>query len=220
MQNQPTGYNANQTLVIKFPGATENYFKKLETFNSEIRTLPSVKASCMSGFIPGMEVNNYSQITRPDVENPKIQLVQFYTVDFDFISMYSLEMKAGRELSKLYGNDKEKLMINEEAVKFFGYSSAEEAIGKILVIDSEIPMEIAGVVRNFHQESLDKAFLSYCLYLSGNYLVASVEIYFGKGFRGNRKYYKGAFNQVEKDLPGIILTTLWMNFSISNTSRI
>jgi putative ABC transport system permease protein len=106
-----------------------------------------------------MEVATYSQISRQNADNPKIQLIQLYPVDFDFVSVYSLKIISGHELSRLYGDDKQKLMINEKAFKFFGFSSADEAIGKKLVIDSEVPMEIAGVISNFHQQSLDKAYL-------------------------------------------------------------
>ena len=44
---------------------------------------------------------------------------------------------------------------NEEAVRLLGYPSPEEALGKQLEMEVlEDPLEVVGVVKNYHQQSL------------------------------------------------------------------
>ncbi|MBL7972949.1 MAG: ABC transporter permease [Prolixibacteraceae bacterium] len=159
MRNQSLGYETAQTLAIKFPGQTENYMQKIDLFRKDVRNLPGVEISCLSGVIPGMEVANYAPVRRQGAANQKDQLLQFYPVDFDFISTYGLNVLAGRAIAESFGDDRQKLMLNEEAARYFGFASAEEAIGQQLVVDSSRPMEVVGVVNNFHQQSPEKAFL-------------------------------------------------------------
>lgn len=45
--------------------------------------------------------------------------------------------------------------MNEEAARLLGYSSPEDALGKQLAMEVlEEPLEIIGVVKNYHQQSL------------------------------------------------------------------
>lgn len=57
--------------------------------------------------------------------------------------------------SENYGNELNKVVLNEEAARLLGYSSPEDALGKQLAMEVlEEPLEIIGVVKNYHQQSL------------------------------------------------------------------
>lgn len=159
MRNQSLGYETAQTLAIKFPGRTENYLQKVDLFRKDVRNLQGVENTCLSGVIPGMEVANYGAVQLQASADQKDRLFQFYPVDFDFISTYGLKVVAGRTIAETYGDDRQKLMLNEEAARYLGFASADDALGQQLVVDSSRPMEVVGVVNNFHQQSPEKAFL-------------------------------------------------------------
>lgn len=78
-----------------------------------------------------------------------------FAVDYDYLALYSPEMLCGRGFSEAYGNERNKVVLNEEAVRLLGYPSPEEALGKQLEMEVlEDPLEVVGVVKNYHQQSL------------------------------------------------------------------
>jgi putative ABC transport system permease protein len=98
------------------------------------------------------------------------------SVDFDFLSEYSLEIIAGRDFDKDRGTDTWTFgyILNEEAVKVFGWASAEDALGKRLHKTSEV----IGVVRDFHYQGLQNAIGPLVLWINPpyyNYLTLTVD---------------------------------------------
>ena len=93
---------------------------------------------------------------RPYGSDPsEVKLIQMFAVDYDYLALYSPEMLCGRGFSEAYGNERNKVVLNEEAVRLLGYPSPEEALGKQLEMEVlEDPLEVVGVVKNYHQQSL------------------------------------------------------------------
>jgi putative ABC transport system permease protein len=97
---------------------------------------------------------------------PQNRLYEMLSVDYNYISTYSLEIVAGRDFSRDFENDINRIILNEEAVKAFGYSSVEEAVGeKVMLEGDNNPVEIVGVIKNYHQQGLNKAFTPIILFL-------------------------------------------------------
>ncbi|MSH98950.1 FtsX-like permease family protein, partial [Escherichia coli] len=64
---------------------------------------------------------------------------------------------AGRGFSEEYGDDVDKLVINETAVRNLGFTSNDEAIGQQVTVEcTDAPMQIIGVVKDYHQQALSK----------------------------------------------------------------
>lgn len=77
------------------------------------------------------------------------------SVDEDFIETLGMVIVAGRDFSKLFTTDEnESFLINETAVKYFGFSDVETAIGKKLNMLGMKVGPVVGVVKDFHAESL------------------------------------------------------------------
>ena len=84
--------------------------------------------------------------------------------DEDYVKTLGLQIIAGRDFSKEMSTDvREAFIINETAVKQFGYGTPEKAIGQPLSwnewdpIDSLHPVKkgkVIGVVQDFHYKSL------------------------------------------------------------------
>ena len=64
-------------------------------------------------------------------------------------------MICGRGFSENFGGDLNRVVLNEEAVRLLGYESPEAALGQQLKMEVVgEPLEIIGVVNNYHQQSL------------------------------------------------------------------
>jgi putative ABC transport system permease protein len=151
MRNQDLGFNKDQMLVIN-----TNSDPAKEAFRNAVATLPNVKSVAMSSSVPGGgNPGAYSE-----VENKKGELqianLDLYFVDFDYIPQYKMKIIAGRAFSRDFQTDTTHAMIlNEAAVKLFGYSSPQQAVGRRF---KQWGREgtIIGVVKDFHFRSLQQ----------------------------------------------------------------
>jgi putative ABC transport system permease protein len=93
--------------------------------------MPNVKATATASSVPGGgNPGAYSEIenVKGDLQIANLDL---YFVDFDYIPLYKIKMVAGRPFSRDFMTDTTQAMVlNEAAVKMFGYATPEQAIGK------------------------------------------------------------------------------------------
>ncbi|MCL4641361.1 MULTISPECIES: ABC transporter permease [Olivibacter] len=77
--------------------------------------------------------------------------VMFKNIDNNYLDLYQIPLLAGRNV-QLTDTVRE-LLLNETALKAFGFSRAEEAIGQTLY-QGNTPRTIVGVIKDFHQFNL------------------------------------------------------------------
>jgi putative ABC transport system permease protein len=151
MRSQDLGFDKNQKLIVDTQGDSTKL-----VFKEEVGRLPGVVSTAMAGSVPGGGDNGaYSQIenVKGDMQIANLDL---YFVDFDYIPQLKIKVLAGRTFSREFMTDTTHAMIlNEAAVKMFGYSSPEQAIGKKF---SQWGRQgtIIGVVKDFHFRSLQE----------------------------------------------------------------
>ena len=86
----------------------------------------------------------------------QIANLDLYFTDFDYIPQYKIKMVAGRAFSKEMGTDTTQAMIlNETAVKMFGYNSPKDIIGKKFDQWGR-KGTVIGVTEDFHFRSLQE----------------------------------------------------------------
>ena len=169
MQTQDLGFSKDQMMVIDTNGDPAK-----QAFLQAVKQLPAVKSSAMSGSVPGGgNPGAYSEI-----ENKKGDLqianLDLYFVDFDYINLYKIKMVAGRSFSRDFMTDTTQAMIlNEAAVKMFGYTSPEQAVGKRFKQWGR-EGKIIGVMKDFHYRSLQEEIkpLSMRIEPDGNNLIS------------------------------------------------
>lgn len=149
MRSRDLGFKKDQVLVVDTNGDD-----KRETFQKLVANLPNVKASTLSGSVPG----GGHQGAYSEVENAKgdmqIANLDLYFVDFDYIPFYDIKMAAGRSFNRAFKTDSNDAMIlNEAAVKMLGYHSPQDAIGKRFSQWGH-KGQIIGVIKDFHYHSL------------------------------------------------------------------
>ena len=155
MQQTTSSALFRHVLVLKYPALTENMSVQMENFKKRLELESYISHVSVSGAVPGMEVANYFTNRPYGSDISEIKLIQMFAVDFDYLTLYAPKLLCGRTFSEDYGNELNKVVLNEEAVRILGYSSPEEALGKQLAMEVlEEPLEVIGVVSNYHQQSL------------------------------------------------------------------
>ncbi|NOW97778.1 ABC transporter permease [Mucilaginibacter sp. SG564] len=167
MSSQNTGININQTIVIKTPVNTSNYAQKISSFKNTLQGFPGVKAVTLSGAVPGREVRWFLANRRFGAPKSEERTYEMLKVDHDFMQAYGMQLIAGRAFDKSRPADSIGVVLNESAVRQFGFSSAEDAIGKkvwIETVDSH-PDEVIGVIKDYHQQSLQQKYTPVILFM-------------------------------------------------------
>lgn len=159
MQSEAAAGSYSRMLVIKYPSFTEGLAVRLESFTKRLKQRADVTRVTVSGAVPGVEVANYFT-NRPYGSDPsQVKLIQMFAVDYDYLSAYFPAMACGRSFSEHFGGDLNRVVLNEEAVRLLGYESPDAALGQQLKMEVVgEPLEIIGVVENYHQQSLAVAY--------------------------------------------------------------
>jgi putative ABC transport system permease protein len=151
MRSQDLGFDKEQMLIID-----TNYDPARDAFRQAVEAIPAVKSTAVSSSVPsGTNPGAYSEIENKQGEL-QVANLDLYFVDFDYLDQFKLKLVAGRGFSRDFLTDSSQAMIlNETAVKLFGYGSPGEAIGRrYKQWGSE--GQIVGVVKDFHFRSLEE----------------------------------------------------------------
>ena len=151
MRNQDLGFKKDQVLVMDTYGD-----KGKDAFKQALTSIPTVKSVATSSSVPGSgNPGAYSEIenVKGDLQIANLDL---YFVDFDYINQFKIKMVAGRGFSRDFATDTTQAMVlNEAAVKMFGYSSPQQAIGRRFKQWGR-EGKIIGVMKDFHFRSLQQ----------------------------------------------------------------
>ncbi len=167
MQGQNLGVTIDQVLVLEAPIKTEDYYTKTESFKNELKALSGVAVVTSSGAVPGKEVGKFLANRRLHAGPEEETLYEMLPVDYEFISAYGLQLVAGRNFDRSRPTDQYGLILNESAVKQFGFHSVAAAIGEKVLLEANPGRsnEIIGVIKDYHQESLEQPFKPTILFM-------------------------------------------------------
>ncbi len=147
------GYNKENLLVIERAYALQD---QRNAFKEELLTNPAIDHVSMTNNLPSYLTGNTAY--RPEGGGPDdIRAINMYFVDEKFEKTMGLRMKAGRWFSTDIASDSTAMILNESAVKAYGL---EYPVGSFInrigggPDDSDLKLEIIGVVENFNYESL------------------------------------------------------------------
>ncbi len=161
LDNKELGFRKDQVLAFPVQDSLQTNTALLESFKNELRNIPGVQ-SVTSGYgLPGDRFAGDGVILGNETtEHP----VNLFVGDHDYIKTLGLNIIAGRDFSRDMRTDvTDAFIINETAVKEFGYGTPEHALGKPISwnewapLDSTKPVKhgkVIGVVRDFHYKSL------------------------------------------------------------------
>lgn len=145
VQSQKTGYDKDNVVYFDAEGKVP---ESMPTFLAAVKRIPGVvNASGMVGNVLGAPSMGYNWKGRGTVETI---LCRPLMVNYDMIETLGIEMAAGRPFSRDFGTDNTKIIFNEAAIKALGIA---DPVGKVIEFNG-VKTEIAGVVKNFHFQSL------------------------------------------------------------------
>ena len=124
---------------------------------------PEIADACFSSTVP-FEGNIGGYVTWDGAQPEEKVMISRNYVNYDFIPTYGLQMVYGRNFSKDHPSDKGGCIINETAMKAFGWSNPD---GKqIYFYDRAIP--VIGVVKDFHPFSVHNSIPPYLMFLNSD----------------------------------------------------
>lgn len=160
MQNRNLGINIQQTLVLqKTPTWDSAHFHRIAAFINELESNPSIVSVTASSGVPGSEGLSVKFALKNSTVEKRCRSL---TIDKKFIPSYGLKIIAGRNFS----NDKfaydtsfiQSIIVNETAAKLFGFNKTSEILGHELTAAGFIRCKVIGLVKDFHQRSLQYDF--------------------------------------------------------------
>ena len=171
MKTQNLGVSIDQTMIIEAPVKNENYYLKMNSFKNELLEFRDVNTVTRSSAVPGKEVAKFLANRKEYAPEEEQKLCEMLKVDFDYISAYELQLVAGRDFDRNMPTDSIALILNQAAVSLFGFASDEDAINKriILEVTPDKRNHIIGVVKNYHQQSLQKDYTPIILFMDPDY---------------------------------------------------
>ncbi|MBC5992677.1 ABC transporter permease [Pontibacter cellulosilyticus] len=178
LKNSDLGFQKEQVLVIDVPSGDSTLVSRLPVIKQQLLQNPNVLQVSNSYSIPSESLNRTLMLVEQGDKMVE-KTIDLMAIDYDFIPLMGIEMKAGRNFSKEHKTDQQAgVIINEAAAKWLGW---EDPIGKkVNTGDTTIAgnqARIIGVVKDFHVQSLHSEVQPLALQLapeSPGYLLARI----------------------------------------------
>lgn len=151
IENKELGFNQDNILVVDINSG--NTRRNFEAMKSEFSQVPGVESVAVSSRVPG----EWKSIRRVDFKTSQADIdsvnTYFMCWDTDMLSTYQFEMALGNNFSGNKVTDSTKVILNEAAVKAL---NLHDPIGQTIYLSSRRsgPMQVIGVVKDFHFQSL------------------------------------------------------------------
>ncbi|MDB5119906.1 MAG: hypothetical protein JWN56_1124 [Sphingobacteriales bacterium] len=153
IQNKELGYQKDHVLVLPstyFLGANEKAF-----YNQLIQDSRITSAS-ISGYVPAGASYSNNFLVYPDNNTSQLVKTLRYEVDYNYVQTLGMKITRGRNFSKDYGTDSAGVILNETAVRIFGWDKNPmgHTITRTDNNGNKITLNVIGVVKDFHFKSL------------------------------------------------------------------
>jgi putative ABC transport system permease protein len=171
LRDLDTGMDLEEVLVVRQPAFTTSdsaYVEARNVFREEMTQIPTVEQMTTSMRVPGEGFNLGATARREGIDESESVSINATWVSDTFLETYGMELVAGRNLSVDIETDRENsILINESAVRDFGFASNEDAIGKNVLLGSNNVLPVVGVLKDFHWRSAKQAPGPVLLFLTG-----------------------------------------------------
>jgi putative ABC transport system permease protein len=166
IRNKKLGFNREQVLLVRDAYALD---KQAEAFKQEILKYPEIVSATKSSYLPvnNSSRDNESLFSEGHIENDKAVSTQFWTVDHDYVKTMGMQIVDGRDFNTDMPTDSSAIILNETAVKLFGFSGKPLGRKVTRLVDLKLrttkDYTVIGVVKNFNFESLRQTIGALCM---------------------------------------------------------
>lgn len=151
IKGKDIGFKKENILVVN----KANYLRdSYQAFKQDLESNSIISSVTYSNTLPGKLFGGFPVMVLRG-ESHDSYVPRMMGVDYDFEETYKLKVKEGRFFSEEFSADSFSVVLNESAVKEFGF--VESAVGQKLLTTfgkKEIFWEVVGVVENFNFRSL------------------------------------------------------------------
>jgi putative ABC transport system permease protein len=158
IQTRKIGFNRDQVLILRNAYLLGD---QAETLKEEMLRYPQVLKASLSSFLPVPSSRARLPVAREsDPDSQNALPISVWTVDQDYLETLEMKTESGRNFSPEMSTDAEAVLINQAAVRHFGF---DNPLGQGLVLVDlspnssgmrRQPYTVIGVVEDFHYESL------------------------------------------------------------------
>ncbi len=180
MKDQDLGIEVEQILVVDGPNvlAQETGFREtVDILRNALSDYPAVVSVAATSTVPGSEGVLYREMVRVGNDVPGGHELKEVLTDGNYLPLLEAELLAGRFFSNIPEQNHGKVILNEAALSTYGFENPQAAVNARLSMETfggTTEYEIIGVVKNFHQSSLQYDYepmgFFYEIY-SGEYLI-------------------------------------------------
>ena len=188
MQDYELGFDQEHVVVLP-PDVARPLSSHYEAIKKELLNHPNIQDVTMASAVPGQGGGGDIYVAKGAAVESSFGLAEAF-VDYNFVEMFGLELLAGRNFSRDLSTDlglraengrllEVTAILNEEAVKSFGWSSPEEAIGKQIIRDpnaGDWTANVIGVMKDFHARSLHEPIPPLAIILLPSYSLMAVKV--------------------------------------------
>jgi len=155
IKNKSLGFNGNAVLEVNFNG-DQNVVQHYGSIRNELlKNSDILNVSSHDQNIVGGLGNGWTTTVNLKGEEVSTSIYRL-NVDANYFDTYSMKLAAGRFFSKDIPTDSAKsVLVNESAVKTFGWQTAANAIGKPFGKKDQ-KRHVIGVIKDFNFENLHK----------------------------------------------------------------
>ena len=158
------GFNKDQVMVLNIKD--KELRTRYEALKAELSKNPSVLNVTASSGIPGRVAHHWYFSTEGLQEKKDRPSMWVLMVDHDFIKTLGMEIVDGRDFSRSFTTDeKEAIILNESAVKKYGWGSP---LGRNIKTENKDGY-VVGVMKDFHFKSFYQQIEPVMIYISPRY---------------------------------------------------
>jgi putative ABC transport system permease protein len=215
VQKKDLGYEKENLLVIDRAYALRD---QRNAFKDELLTNPAIKMVSQTNNLPSYIHGNTAY--RPEGAGPdEIRATNLYFTDENFQKTMGIELLKGRWFSKDIPGDSTAVVLNEAAVKAYGF---EDPVGKNIMRvggnpdSTDLKLTIIGVVKDFNYESLHQSIKPLIIEFNRNrfasYFIARIH---PDNYQGALAFIEEKWNSIVPDQPmeyGFLDDTLSTNY--------
>ncbi|MCW3091914.1 MAG: macrolide transporter permease [Ferruginibacter sp.] len=163
MQSKDLGFQKTEQIIIPLRTTTAKHI--YPALKNSLLSNTSIASAGASDYYPGIENVTDWLLYKQGNAPTDTKTVFMNHVDNSYLQTLGFRVVAGRLFSKDFpGDTANAIVLNEQAVKNFGFASASDAIGKNIAAsrgDHEMYLPVIGVVKDFHFKGLHSKIESY-----------------------------------------------------------
>ncbi|HLP75167.1 MAG TPA: ABC transporter permease [Bacteroidales bacterium] len=141
MLTRDMGFNSESVL---FANIVTDKKGSLEPLRQRLLEHPEIKNFCVADYVPFILPGGDDMNWEGSDPNEKV-FVRYSNVNADFVPVFGLQMAEGRNFSREFSDDRHKCLLNETAVRVFGW---KEPVGMRIRLNGQ-SYEVAGVIKDY-----------------------------------------------------------------------